>query len=496
MRTTILYTVTALSCVPAFVTPLTPKAQHGALGSHQPHLVRRTTASSSPLVYSSSLRSSSLRAGTSPALMTAASLEAAGGATPSGTGVTPSIINLFKNIVGSGVLALAAGVAAFSGSPLALLPSLAILLAVGAASAYTFSTIARVGAATGGTTYRETWAKVFGEKTAFITDATTIFMCAAAGLSYSIIIGDSFASIAKLAGFTGVLASPNAWIVFLSTFVLLPLSLLRDLSALAIGSVVGTAGTVYTALFVFLRYFDKSYLAGGKFNLAIAESMRPVFSAPTAARPLFNPSMFVLVSMLASAFLAHYNAPKFYNELESPPDGSPKLGRFNFVVAAAFAAAAGLMGSVMAGGFLTFGSAANGLILNNYATSDPLAFLARLGIGLSIVFSYPLNFVGLRDGILSIAGKAEEGKKNSVHVAVTVALMLLMNGASLFIKDLGLIVGLGGAILGSALVYIYPALMAACETSGAMGKAEKLMNWGLTGVGVFFAGLGAVMCLK
>ena len=165
-------------------------------------------------------------------------------------------------------------------------------------------------------------------------------------------------------------------------------------------------------------------------------------------------------------------------------------------MAAAFGAAAALMGSVMAGGFLTFGSSANGLILNNYATSDPLAFLARLGISMSIIFSYPLNFVGLRDGVLSIAGKAEQGKKNSVHVAITLALMLLMNGTSLFLKDLGLIVGLGGAILGSALVYIYPALMAACEKSGAMGKAEKLMNWGLTGLGVFFAGLGAAMCLK
>ena len=32
--------------------------------------------------------------------------------------------------------------------------------------------------ATGGTTYRETWAKVFGEKTAFLPDATVVFMTA------------------------------------------------------------------------------------------------------------------------------------------------------------------------------------------------------------------------------------------------------------------------------------------------------------------------------
>ena len=53
----------------------------------------------------------------------------------------------------------------------------------------------------------------------------------------------------------------------------------------------------------------------------------------------------------------------------------------------------------MVGGFWTFGSAAQGLILNNYATGDPLALLARVGIGVSMVFSYPLVFTGLRDGV-------------------------------------------------------------------------------------------------
>ena len=41
---------------------------------------------------------------------------------------------------------------------------------------------------------------------------------------------------------------------------------------------------------------------------------------------------------------------------------------------------------------------------NRYATSDPLAFLARLGICASIIFSYPLIFVGLREGVLELLG--------------------------------------------------------------------------------------------
>ena len=38
--------------------------------------------------------------------------------------------------------------------------------------------------------------------------------------------------------------------------------------------------------------------------------------------------------------------------------------------------------------------------------------------------------------------------------------------------------------------------MAVGEKEGAMGKPEKIVNWALTLLGFFFAGLGAVMCLK
>lgn len=112
---------------------------------------------------------------TSPRLASAAtSLEAAAAPPPAGVGVTPSIINLAKNIVGSGVLALAAGIAAFSGSSLGLLPALIILFSTGIVSAYTFSTIARIGAGVGASSYRDTWAKIFGDKTAFIVSCVGV----------------------------------------------------------------------------------------------------------------------------------------------------------------------------------------------------------------------------------------------------------------------------------------------------------------------------------
>jgi len=280
------------------------------------------------------------------------------------------------------------------------------------------------------------------------------------------------------------------------------------LSSLAIGSYLGTGGTLFTACFMWRRLLQGSYAPSGAFHTAIGESLRPRFT-PVAATPLLNLNFFVLVSMLATAFLAHYNAPKMYKELAEPTDGSSKVGQFNMVCAGAFGLAAVLCGSIMSAGYLTFGGASQGLILNNYATADSLAFVARIGIALSIIFSYPLNFVGLREGVLSLINMSDKAGRTDVHVISTLLLLVTVNGAALFVKNLGLVVSLGGAILGSALVYIYPALMSivhnrrkaiAARASGStLPLSQRIESFGcyvLAVLGCFLSAVGAVMSLK
>ena len=75
----------------------------------------------------------------------------------------------------------------------------------------------------------------------------------------------------------------------------------------------------------------------------------------------------------------------------------------------------------------------------------PLALLARIGIGMSIIFSYPLIFVALRDATQELFGL--NGAKQSVHYASTLLLLCAVNGVALVLKDLGLVVSVGGAAL-------------------------------------------------
>ena len=73
-------------------------------------------------------------------------------------------------------------------------------------------------------------------------------------------------------------------------------------------------------------------------------------------------------------------------------------------------------------------------------------------------------------------GSAVQGQagKSSVHVASTLLLLSCVNGLALVLKNLGFVVSFGGALLGSALVYIFPALMfvRATQQKAASLKAQ------------------------
>jgi len=250
---------------------------------------------------------------------------------------------------------------------------------------------------------------------------------------------------------------------------------------------------MFTAGVLALRLFDGSYAPGGQFHEAIAANLRPAL-ASGAGSPLMGPMVFVLVSMLSTSFIAHYNAPKFYTELEDR--SIPKLNKvvqtsFNFCTAAFI--------FMMGCGFLTFGGASQGLILNNYAEKDVLAKLCRLAIGASIVFGYPLTFVGIRDGVLDLLGKKNPSEK--AQTITTLILLTVTSTLAVFLRDVGFVVSFGGALLGSCIIYIFPALiflktMAAKIKSGEIVetpavKREMLLNKGITVLGVVMAIIGA-----
>ena len=148
-----------------------------------------------------------------------------------------------------------------------------------------------------------------------------------------------------------ILQSRTNVLLLLTGLVLYPLCSLKSLSSLAPFSLLGLSGTLYTAIFMGMRYFDGSYAAGGRFFAQLAT--KPVFN--TRGPYKLDHLCFVLLSMFSTAYIAHYNAPSFYTELKDNT-----LPRFNTVVGLSFGVSIAIFCFVMSVGFLTFGGACQG----------------------------------------------------------------------------------------------------------------------------------------
>ena len=179
------------------------------------------------------------------------------------------------------------------------------------------------------TTFSEAWAKSVSPSSAYLISFIITFKTFFACLAYSIIIGDSFSQILSSIPM-GARFGRNSVIVGLSTAVILPLCCLKKLDALKYTSVIGLVGTLYCAGFMGLRLVDGSYREGGRFFATMAANLRPSFHQHPMHRGDLH-LVFVLLSMISTAYVAHYNAPKFLTELRDPT-----MHRFNTVVASAF----------------------------------------------------------------------------------------------------------------------------------------------------------------
>jgi amino acid permease len=151
---------------------------------------------------------------------------------------------------------------------------------------------------------------------------------------------------------------------------------------------------------------------------------------------------------------AHFNAPKYLAALKNNT-----MGRFTQVIGWSFASSIALYCTITALGFLTFGAASNGLILNNYSTQDVLMSFSRIAVVLSVTGSYPLLFDGTRDGLLDLFKIPQEKRSNSLFNKITVGVLALTTVVAAKLTDLGLVASVGGATFGTALVFLYPTIM-------------------------------------
>lgn len=187
----------------------------------------------------------------------------------------------------------------------------------------------------------------------------------------------------------------------------------------------------------------------------------------------------------------HFSAPKMYKELKNNT-----LPRFYQMTAWSFGATVLLYSLIAGAGFLTFGAASNGYILNNYATTDFLMSLSRIAIAVSITASYPLLFVGTRDGLLDMLKFKQPS--NGLLNKLTLGILGVVTVMAAKLTDLGLVASVGGATFGTALVFIYPCLMLLKHQAnkGEKSNLETQAARVIATLGVVMGAIGTNMALK
>jgi amino acid permease len=182
--------------------------------------------------------------------------------------------------------------------------------------------------------------------------------------------------------------------------------------------------------------------------------------------------------------LTDFSAPKYQVELKDTT-----IPRFNKVVALGFGISILLTAWIAAVGFSTFGGACSGLVLNNYSSKDVPMSLSRFAVALALVFSYPLAFQGCRDGFLDLSGM--KNPSNAKLNVTTVLLLLALTSLATILKDVSFVLAFGGATLGNALCYVYPALMYM-----KVRPDRKVPAMALAGSGIILGVIGATLALQ
>ncbi len=404
-----------------------------------------------------------------------------------------SVASLTKNVMGIGILTLAAAVASAGarGATIAM-------MFVTVIAAYAFSLVGTTCELTGlgaGCTFEGLWSSTLGAASTWMVHAIVITF------TFPVLIVCYLCLCDLLQPLLALLAPPNLKkalsgrrpSLLLSYAIVTPLCLL-SLARLSAVSGLGMAAVLYTVGFSIMRWLDGSYAKGGRLHELMPAEKRPAF-APSDP-PVFSATTAAMFANLGIAFCAHFNAPGFYRSLEAATPA-----RFLLMSYLAFACIFSLSWVIAISGYKTFGLNCDPLVLNNYhPTADAYATASRAATAASLFTTFPLVFNALRESTLATWARVApaSGAAPNAWWIVTCSLPTLAVILADRVTDLGLLVGLIGSLMGGAITYVTPSLMHAAwllnsPLSPAAGQRERLVRSAQLAVDFFLLAYGLLV---
>ena len=386
-----------------------------------------------------------------------------GGEEKATASVPNSMINLLNNVVGAGLFSMP-----WCLKEATLFTGMAIFIFMAWLNVRSFMLLADSCNMAGVFSYLDLGKSVWGPQFALFAQIITCFYTAGSLVSYAVLAGDCL--VGDGSGILSVALGEDSFlgrgdmkahaivIYAAGIFLFLPFSLMRNLDGLKYISYVALCATIFAAFIVVVQVIADPKSAKDD-DGDIGDDVQ------WAGFPL---GVWRAVPIVNVAFTAHYNGPRFFMELKERT-----LGNFHRVAAGALGGALLIYLLVAVCGYLSFGGATLGDVLENFRASYPLAIAARAALLAILLACFPKVQHSLRDGVVRLAynregaGKEDDGSNimtadklpTAPYVGITAALVFAACTAGAVCSQVEVVLAYKGGIFGSLMVYILPPLI-------------------------------------
>lgn len=300
----------------------------------------------------------------------------------------------------------------------------------------------------------------FGKIGFYIVIALVFTLTFLTCVAYLILIGDSFAPLIRHWISSDILLAERHVIVILSAICLLPICMLKSLSALRFSSLFGILSALFITLAVSIRFFEKGIAS----SVAISGD---------------GLGFLTTVAVLGVSFLCHFNISQTHAELKTATQSRVSdIFNLTFGFSAAVYLTFGLVG------YLQFGSTVSENIFKSYPDSDNLINIARLMFVFLMFTSFPLLAFPCRTALdqLIFGNRPWERSRQIVEACFIISNALI---CALFIPNVLVVWGFIGSTVAVAILFLLPPLfylklrpapVQLSETSVQSGQMEDVEN--------------------
>jgi sodium-coupled neutral amino acid transporter 11 len=257
-------------------------------------------------------------------------------------------------------------------------------------------------------------------------------------------IGDNMSIV--VSSWSGTDLHANPWIkrVTLSVISLgavLPLALLRNMSALSKTSAL----SISAVLFIILVVLKNATFGAGDAPVPVKESDKALL--------LIDSNFFPAVGVIAFAFVCHHACFIVFNTLRDNTEA-----RWATTIHLTLLTATSVMWVLAVAAFYTFRGIMTGSFLTNYSYTDPLCNFMRCLFAVAQTLTYPIELFVARHAIHAIAFPAQKWT-NEQHYIITLLLWGSSLAIALNVADLGAVLEVTGGIAAVSIGFLVPAIL-------------------------------------